>query len=205
MALAGFVAGLVAFIHSPSGSTEAITSLIMSFGAVVAYIVGEGLADAAGAKADMVYWEEDKPPEEDEWLTGDGEYGKMPLSNNGRAMTMNETRKNFSTEQEAVTIPFFVHENEMVRLERLNKRWFIAFLIAIIILFVTNAGWIVYESQYQDEVYTYELQQDSGEGGENTYTNNRIIVGGDYNGEANGENNSEAPGTENHTDAENMP
>ena len=118
---------------------------------------------------------------------------------------MNETRKNFSTEQEAVTIPFFVHENEMVRLERLNKRWFIAFLIAIIILFVTNAGWIVYESQYQDEVYTYELQQDSGEGGENTYTNNRIIVGGDYNGEANGENNSEAPGTENHTDAENMP
>ena len=65
MALAGFVAGLVAFIHSPSGSTEAITSLIMSFGAVVAYIVGEGLADAAGAKADMVYWEEDKPPEEE--------------------------------------------------------------------------------------------------------------------------------------------
>ena len=64
MALAGFIAGLVAFIHSPSGSSEAITSLIMSFGAVVAYIVGEGLADAAGAKADMLYMEEDKPPEE---------------------------------------------------------------------------------------------------------------------------------------------
>ena len=68
MALAGFIAGLVAFIHSPSGSSEAITSLIMSFGAVVAYIVGEGLADAAGAKADILYLpdEEEKPPEIDE-------------------------------------------------------------------------------------------------------------------------------------------
>ena len=60
------IAGLVAFIHSPSGSSEAITSLIMSFGAVVAYIVGEGLADAAGAKADVLYMEEDKPPEEEQ-------------------------------------------------------------------------------------------------------------------------------------------
>jgi ABC-type uncharacterized transport system permease subunit len=65
VAIAGFVAGLVAFFKSPTGTPEAITSLIMSFGAVVAYIVGEGLADAAGAKADMVYWEEDKPPEEE--------------------------------------------------------------------------------------------------------------------------------------------
>lgn len=65
MAIAEFVAGLVVFINSPSGTPEAITGLIMSFGAVVAYIVGEGLADAAGAKADMLYWEEDKPPEEE--------------------------------------------------------------------------------------------------------------------------------------------
>lgn len=65
MVIAEFVAGLVVFINSPSGSPEAITGLIMSFGAVVAYIVGEGLADAAGAKADMLYWEEDEPPEEE--------------------------------------------------------------------------------------------------------------------------------------------
>ena len=65
---AGFIAGLVAFFKSPSGSGEAITSLIMSFGSVVAYIVGEGMADASGAKADILYLqdEEEKPPEIDE-------------------------------------------------------------------------------------------------------------------------------------------
>lgn len=75
MALAAFIAGLVAFINSPSGSTEAITSLIMSFGAVVAYIVGEGLTDVASIHADQtvtyttsgyIDTEEEKPPENEE-------------------------------------------------------------------------------------------------------------------------------------------
>ena len=66
LAIAGFVAGLVAFIKSPNGSQEAITGLIMSLGTLIAYIVGEGLADAAGAKADVVWMpEEEKPPEYD--------------------------------------------------------------------------------------------------------------------------------------------
>ncbi len=46
MAIAGFLAGLVTFINSPSGSPEAITSLVMQTGSVVAYIIGEGLADS---------------------------------------------------------------------------------------------------------------------------------------------------------------
>ena len=67
MAVAGLVAGLVAFFRSPSGSGDAITSLIMSFGSVVAYIFGEGLADAAGAQADVIMLpEEEKPPEIDD-------------------------------------------------------------------------------------------------------------------------------------------
>ena len=66
-AVAGFVTGLVAFIASPSGSQEALGGLIMTFGTLVAYIVGEGLADAAGAKADVVLLpDEEKPPEIDE-------------------------------------------------------------------------------------------------------------------------------------------
>ena len=66
-AVAGFVTGLVAFIASPSGSQESLGGLIMTFGMLVAYIVGEGLADAAGAQADIVYnpQEEEKPPEID--------------------------------------------------------------------------------------------------------------------------------------------
>ena len=103
-----------------------------------------------------------------------------------------------SEEQKAVSIPYYLHEGEMYRLERLNKRWFIAFLIVLVMLFVSNAGWIIYENQFQDEVYSYEVSQDSGEGGSNTYTDNVVrLVGGDYNGETDGQNISEAPGGEN--------
>ena len=75
LALAGLIAGLVAFFKQPTSDSEAITSLIMALGSVVAYCVGEGLADAAGAHADSTVtyitpddWMEDepeeKPPEE---------------------------------------------------------------------------------------------------------------------------------------------
>lgn len=77
MALAALVAGLVAFFKTPTTDGESITALIMALGAVVAYCVGEGLADAAGAHADQTVthiiaddWMDDepeeKPPEEDE-------------------------------------------------------------------------------------------------------------------------------------------
>ena len=63
--------------------------------------------------------------------------------------------------ENAAMIPYYVHEGEMVRMERLNKRWFIAFLIVLIMLFVTNAAWIVYESQF--ETIAVEQQVDTGE------------------------------------------
>ena len=47
MAVAGFVTGVVVFVKSPTSSPEAITSLIMTTGTLVAYIIGEGLADSA--------------------------------------------------------------------------------------------------------------------------------------------------------------
>lgn len=103
-------------------------------------------------------------------------------------------------EQKAAVIPYYVHEGEMNRLERLNKRWFISFLIVLVMLFVTNAGWIIYESQYCDELYTYEIQQDSGEGGTNTYTGNSVkITGGDYNGEADNPGGDSPQGEDNAT------
>lgn len=47
MAIAGFVTGVVVFVKSPTSSPEAITSLIMATGTLVAYIIGEGLADSS--------------------------------------------------------------------------------------------------------------------------------------------------------------
>ena len=113
-----------------------------------------------------------------------------------------------SKEKDVAMIPFFVHESTVDRLERINKRWFISFLIVLWMLFVSNIAWIIYENSFQDEVYTYEIQQDSGEGGTNTYTGNTVrIVGGDLNGEANGEDYGQAPGAQENerSDTENLP
>lgn len=48
------------------------------------------------------------------------------------------------------------HEKEMTRMETANKRWFIAFIIVLCMLFATNAGWVIYENQFQDVVVTQE-------------------------------------------------
>lgn len=48
MAVAGFIAG-VALIFTAGATEETITGAVMAFGSVVAYIVGEGLTDAANA------------------------------------------------------------------------------------------------------------------------------------------------------------
>ena len=64
MALAGLVTGLVGFLRQPTTDAEAITSLIMALGSVVAYVIAEGLVDAAGADTDIwVQGPEEKPPE----------------------------------------------------------------------------------------------------------------------------------------------
>ena len=66
-AIAGFVTGLVVFLKNPTTDAQAITALIMAFGSLIAYIVGEGLIDAANAGADTYIVEpEEKPPEENE-------------------------------------------------------------------------------------------------------------------------------------------
>ena len=51
VALAGFIAG-IALIFTAGATEETITGAVMAFGSVVAYIVGEGLTDAAAAKTD---------------------------------------------------------------------------------------------------------------------------------------------------------
>lgn len=59
-AVAGFVTGVVIFIKSPTSSPEAVTSLIMSTGTLVAYIIGEGLADSSTTENYYVGTEEDE-------------------------------------------------------------------------------------------------------------------------------------------------
>lgn len=62
-AIVGFVTGLLIYLGKGEEETAQIGALIMSAASVVAYILGEGLADAAGAYTLIEADPEEKPPE----------------------------------------------------------------------------------------------------------------------------------------------
>lgn len=64
-------------------------------------------------------------------------------------------------EQKSAQIPYYVHEMEMTRLERINKRLWILILIVFLALIGTNAGWIIYESQFDTYSYEQETRADN--------------------------------------------
>lgn len=75
-------------------------------------------------------------------------------------------------------IPYIVHEADMARMERTNKRAWILSIILIVIIITTNAGWLWYESQF--DYYQTEITQEN-ENGYNNYIGNDGDI---YNGEA---------------------
>ncbi len=65
MAVVGLVSGLLLAFKVDEGTVNEITGCIMAGASVVAYIIGEGLADAAGAQTIVkVEPEEAHPPED---------------------------------------------------------------------------------------------------------------------------------------------
>lgn len=73
MAVCGLVSGLLLAFKIDEGMVNEVTGCIMAAASVVAYIIGEGLADAAGAQTQVVevHPVEEKPPEED-YMEDDG-------------------------------------------------------------------------------------------------------------------------------------
>ena len=57
------------------------------------------------------------------------------------------------------SVPYIVHESSMARMERQIKRLWIALIVAVCLLFASNTGWMIYESQFD----TVSYEQD-GEG-----------------------------------------
>lgn len=49
-------------------------------------------------------------------------------------------------------VDYYIYEADVARSEVHAKRWAAAALIAFLALIATNAGWITYESQYEDVV-----------------------------------------------------
>ena len=77
------------------------------------------------------------------------------------------------------TIPYLVHESHVARLERTIKRLWILCIIIFIALIGTNAYWIWYESQFEEEVITQEMTQDV-DTGDGDATVNGAVTGIDY-------------------------
>lgn len=67
-AICALVVNLVLAFGGTQETAVQITAIIMASASVIAYIIGEGLVDAAGAANAPLYIDEveDKPPEEDE-------------------------------------------------------------------------------------------------------------------------------------------
>ena len=66
--IVGLVSGLLLIFGVDKSQTEQIGGIILAAGSIVAYILGESIADAAGA-ANPVIWEpyeEDQPPDDGE-------------------------------------------------------------------------------------------------------------------------------------------
>lgn len=62
-AVVAFVTGLLIYFGKSAEQADQVAALIMSGAAVVAYIIGEGLADAAGAGADVYIQDPDEGKE----------------------------------------------------------------------------------------------------------------------------------------------
>ena len=86
-------------------------------------------------------------------------------------------------QKQAEPVPFIVHEADMARMERNNKRLWIALILVIVLLVGSNIAWTVYESQFVEEVTTQDVWQNAEGDGSNRF------VGGDYYGDAESTNN----------------
>ena len=59
-------------------------------------------------------------------------------------------------------ISYMMHEADMARMERTNKRLWILIIILIVALIGSNAGWIYYESQFDYFETSVTQESDSG-------------------------------------------
>lgn len=100
---------------------------------------------------------------------------------------MSKTCNNCGTENLNVTVPYVVHEATVARQERQIKRMWIALIVAVALVFASNALWLWAWMQYD---YTSEeiiVEQDAQDGGNANYIGNN----GDINNGVSENNNSQ--------------
>ena len=86
-------------------------------------------------------------------------------------------------EKELATIPYFVHEGDMDRMDRVNKRLSIALVLTIVLMFLSNGIWLYEWMQYdyvsEDEATTTTYEQDGS--GTNIMGNHNEVNNGTEN------------------------
>ena len=85
--------------------------------------------------------------------------------------------------EEQINVPYIVHEADMARRERGNKRLSILACVLVALLFITNALWIWLWNQYEyvdTETVTTSIDQD-GEGNNIIGNGNEVDNGSDSN------------------------
>ena len=69
-------------------------------------------------------------------------------------------------------VPYIVHESSMARMERQIKRLWIAVIVAVCLLFASNAGWLFCWMQYDYSSEEIVVEQDAKDGGNANYIGN---------------------------------
>ena len=82
--------------------------------------------------------------------------------------------------ENSLKIPFAVHESAMARAERHIKALIWVIVLLIVLLVGTNAGWLIYNSQFEvvEEATETIITQDNAEGYNNYIGNDGDIVNG---------------------------
>ena len=81
--------------------------------------------------------------------------------------------------ENSLKIPFVAHESAMARAKRHTKSLIWVIVLLIVLLVGTNAGWLIYNSQFEAvEETTTTITQDSDDGYNNDIGNDGDIVNG---------------------------
>ena len=81
--------------------------------------------------------------------------------------------------ENSLKIPFAAHESAMARAKRHTKSLIWVIVLLIVLLVGTNAGWLIYNSQFEVvEETTTAITQDNADGYNNYIGNDGDIVNG---------------------------
>lgn len=88
-------------------------------------------------------------------------------------------KKKNSEEMQVITIPIVTYEKDEQRKERREKRYIFVIILLIVLFVGSNAGWLYYESQFEETTVTETTVDATGDGIASYIGNNGDIIYGE--------------------------